>query len=76
MKELLATNNLVTISVAEMLLNDANIDFLVLDQNMSILEGSIGIIPRRIMVPDDALGNARMLMNDAGLAKELTTHKN
>ncbi len=75
MKELLATNNLVTISVAEVLLNDANIDFLILDQNMSILEGSIGIIPRRIMVPDDDLGSARMLMNDAGLAKELTTHK-
>ena len=75
MKELLATNNLVTISVAEVLLNDASIDFLILDQNMSILEGSIGIIPRRIMVPDDDLGAARMLMNDAGLAKELTTHR-
>ena len=75
MKELLATNNLVTISVAEVLLNDANIDFLILDQNMSILEGSIGIIPRRITVPDDDLGAARMLMNDAGLAKELTTHR-
>jgi len=75
MKELMATNNLVTISVVEMLLSGANIDFLILDQNMSILEGSIGIIPRRIMVPDDDLRGARMLINDAGLARELTTHK-
>jgi len=71
----MATNNLVTISVVEMLLSGANIDFLILDQNMSILEGSIGIIPRRIMVPDDDLRGARMLINDAGLARELTTHK-
>ncbi len=73
MEELLATNNLVTISVVESLLNGAEIDFIVLDQNMSILEGSIGIIPRRIMVDSTRLMVARRLLTDAGLANELTT---
>jgi hypothetical protein len=73
MEELLATNNLVTISFVESLLDDADIDFLILDQNMSILEGSIGIIPRRIMVPVDSLPQATRLVKDAGLQKELTT---
>lgn len=71
MEELLSTNNLVTISVVESLLNGAEIEFIVLDQNMSILEGSIGIIPRRIMVGSDRISAARRLLSDAGLANEL-----
>lgn len=71
MEELLSTNNMVTISVVESLLNEAEIEFIVLDQNMSILEGSIGIIPRRIMVGSDRITAARRLLSDAGLANEL-----
>ena len=74
MKELLATNNLVTISFVESLLSESNIDFLILDQNMSILEGSLGIIPKRIMVTDAALLAAKQLLNDAGLEKEITSN--
>ncbi len=73
MKELLATNNLVTISFVESLLDDADIDFLVLDQNMSILEGSLGIIPKRIMVTEASLRAAKQLLEDAGLEKEITS---
>lgn len=75
MDELLATNNLVTISYAEALLGDAGIEFLVVDQNMSILEGSIGVIPRRILVAHDQIVQARRLISDAGLEKELTTRE-
>lgn len=75
MIELLATNNLVTISLVESLLNEAGIEFLVLDQNMSILEGSIGIIPRRIMVGNDKIIPARRLITDAGLSSELSRDK-
>ena len=71
MKELVATNNPVTISFVEALLKGAEIDYLVLDQNMSILEGSIGIIPRRIMVGSEQLTEARDLLTNAGLADEL-----
>lgn len=75
MKELLATNNLVTISHVEALLTDAGIDYLVLDQNMSVLEGSIGIIPRRVMVTEDGYDQAARLLHEAELDKELTTRK-
>lgn len=75
MKELMATNNLVTISFVETLLKEEEIAYLILDQNMSILEGSIGIIPRRIMVEDEMLLTARKLVEEANLGKELTTQK-
>ena len=44
---------------------------MVLDQNMSVLEGSLGILPRRILVAEDYEGNARRLLEDAGLGHEL-----
>ena len=72
MKVLVTTNNPVTISFVEVLLKDAKIDCLVLDQNMSILEGSIVIIPRRIMVPEDDWSRASRLLKDAGLEAELS----
>ena len=44
---------------------------MVVDQNMSVLEGSIGIFPRRILVEEDEVGAARRLLEDAGFADEL-----
>lgn len=73
MIELMATNNIVTISYVESLLKDAEINFLILDQNMSILEGSVGIIPKRIMVTKASLLSAKQLLQDAGLEKEITS---
>jgi len=43
----------------------------VLDQNMSVLEGSLGILPRRVLVADEYFSAARRLLTDAGLAHEL-----
>jgi hypothetical protein len=43
----------------------------VLDQNMSIIEGSLGILPRRILVHEDDNRAARRLLADAGLSHEL-----
>ncbi len=71
MRELVRTNDAVLISAIEALLTGANIGHLVVDQNMSVLEGSIGIIPRRILVDDDELAAARRLLTDAGFANEL-----
>lgn len=59
----------------EALFKEQNIDHIVLDTNMSILEGSIGIFPRRIMVDDDIFDRAGRLLTDAGLEKELTKEK-
>jgi len=70
-KEILRTNDAVLVSAVEALLDGAGIPHLVLDQNMSVLEGSIGIFPRRILVGDDYLPAARRLLTEAGLGHEL-----
>ena len=71
MRELVRTNDPVLVNAIEALLDGAGIEHLVLDRNMSVLEGSIGILPRRILVPDDKLAQARRLLQDAGLGHEL-----
>ena len=71
MRELLRTNDVVLVSAVGALLDGANIHHLVLDNNMSIVEGSLGVIPRRILVHEDDNRVARRLLTDAGLAHEL-----
>lgn len=71
MEELIRTNDMVLISFAECLLRDAGIPCMVTDQNMSIVEGSLGILQRRLMVDGDDLEAARRLMRDAGLGAQL-----
>jgi len=62
---------MVLVSAVGALLDGANIHHLVLDQNMSVIEGSLGIIPRRILVHEDDDLQARRVLTDAGLAHEL-----
>ena len=71
LRELVRTNDAVLVSAIGALLDGARIPHLVLDQNMSVLEGSIGILPRRVLVGDDRIGEARRLLEDAGLGHEL-----
>jgi hypothetical protein len=71
MRELVRTNNAVVISAIGALLDQAGIPYLVLDQNMSVLEGSIGILPRRIMVAEAHGEAARALLAEAGFGGEL-----
>ena len=71
MRELVRTNNIVLVSAVEALLKGASIDHMVLDQNMSVLEGSIGMLPRRIVVAEQDLDDARRVLTDAGLGHEL-----
>ncbi len=71
MRELVRTNDVVLVSAIGALLDGANIHHLVLDQNMSIVEGSLGIIPRRILVHDDDNRAARRILTEAGLGHEL-----
>jgi hypothetical protein len=72
MDELLRSNDPVLLSFVGALLNDARIAHTVADQNMSVIEGTIGILPRRILVPADELERARRLLSEAGLADELS----
>ena len=71
MRELVRTNDPVVISAIEALLKGANIVHMIVDQNISVLEGSIGIFPRRILVGEDEFEAASRLLKDAGFAHEL-----
>ena len=71
MRELVRTNDIVLISAIGALLDGAEIHHVVLDQNMSIVEGSLGLLQRRILVNDEDNLAARRLLTDAGLGHEL-----
>jgi hypothetical protein len=75
LRELVRTNDPVLVTAIEALLNGANIPHMVLDQNMSVLEGSLGILPRRILVDAERAAEARQLLQDAGLGHELRPDK-
>jgi len=70
-QELIRTNDIVLISAIQALFQSAGIANMVLDQNMSVLEGSIGMLPRRILVREDQFARARKLLQEAGLGYEL-----
>jgi Putative prokaryotic signal transducing protein len=65
MKELFRTNDPVRLSWAEAVLSAAGIGSVVLDSYTSIIEGSIGAIPRRLMVHDDQYEHARGILEAA-----------
>jgi hypothetical protein len=67
MRELLRSNDSVLIGFAESLLRQAGIASLLADQHMSVMEGSIGAFPRRLLVGDDDWTTAREILTQAGL---------
>ena len=75
MKELLRSNDQVLLSFVSALLNEAGINFIVLDTNMSIMEGSIGILPRRVLVEEGCINQARNLLTEAGVGHALDEPK-
>jgi hypothetical protein len=75
MKELLRSNDAVLISYVSALLEEEGIDFMVADTNMSVLEGSIGALPRRVLVACDTAKRARALLTGAGIGHVLAEEK-
>ena len=70
MKELLSTNDITKFVYAETILNSNDIVSFALDVNISVLEGSIGILPRRLMVLATDYERASQLLTDFGLDLE------
>jgi hypothetical protein len=64
MKELLRTTDPTVIAYATALLQGEGITAFPMDVHMSVLEGSIGILPRRIMVRDQDMFRARAVLID------------
>ena len=67
MKELLRTNDPTVIAFATALLDGEGIECFPLDVNMSILDGSLGFLPQRLMVADRDLFIARAVCRDNGI---------
>ena len=67
MKELFSTNDITKFVYAETILNSNDIVSFTLDENISVLEGSIGILPRRLMVLEKDYEQALELLEDFGL---------
>ena len=67
MKELFSTNDITKFVYAETILNSNDIVSFTLDENISVLEGSIGILPRRLMVLEKDYEQAFELLEDFGL---------
>ena len=67
MKELFSTNDITQFVYAETILNSNDIVSFTLDENISVLEGSIGILPRRLMVLEKDYEQASELLEDFGL---------
>lgn len=67
MKEILRTNDPTSLAFAQALLAGEDIDCFVLDVHMSVLEGGIGILPRRLMVADKDAFIARNVLETNGI---------
>jgi hypothetical protein len=65
MRELFRTNDIVRLSWAQARLREAGIDSLVLDHHTSLVEGSIGAIPRRLMVAERDHRRAQSVIAEA-----------
>ncbi|MBL6931946.1 MAG: DUF2007 domain-containing protein [Rhodospirillales bacterium] len=75
MVELTRTNDAVFLSWLVHALGEDNIDVIVLDAHTSVMEGSISAIPRRVMVAEESLGPARVILHEGEtLSKNGSAH--
>jgi hypothetical protein len=65
MRAVLKTLDPVTLSYAAHVLDEAGIESVVFDENASVMDGSMGFLPRRLMVLDEDFPRAQRLLKDA-----------
>jgi len=70
-RAIVITTDPILISYVTSLLAEAGIEALTFDQNASIVEGSIGALPRRLMVPEERFDQAVRILREAGLGETL-----
>jgi hypothetical protein len=66
MRVVVTSNDMVRLSFLTALLADAGIEALLLDNHTSVLEGSAGAIPRRLVVSSEDFARACRILQDAG----------
>jgi hypothetical protein len=69
--EIARSNDPVVVSFLQALLEDAGIDASVADNNMAVIEGSIAVWRRRILVPESEADEARQVISDAEIDEDL-----
>ncbi len=67
MKELIRSNDPVLLSYVDALLKEADIPHETADLHMSIMDGSIGALPRRVLVGDEYFEAAREVIRAADI---------
>ena len=65
MRPVLKSNDAVILSYATHVLEEAGIDSVILDAHASVMDGSLGMLPRRLMVPDEDFTRAEWLLKQA-----------
>ena len=73
MHEIVRSNNPVLLNFVEVLLKDAGLSPLLVDVHTSAVEGSIGVLPRRILIEESELSRARQVLREADLEHEIST---
>ena len=68
---LIRTMNPATLSFAQALLKDAEIECFMFDMNAAILDGSTALVQKRLMVINEDEMDARAVLVAAGLGDEL-----
>ena len=71
MRSVIRTNDAILMNFITVLLKDAGISAVELDSGMSAMEGSVGVLPRRLAVAEADWDAARGVVRDAGLAQWL-----
>ena len=71
MAELLRTTDIVLLSYVNSLLSDAGIPAMVADVHVSVVEGSIGAFPRRVLIAAEDWNESAAILTEAGLAAHL-----
>jgi hypothetical protein len=65
MRVVLKTNNSVVLSYATHVLEESGIAVVVFDTHASIMDGSMAMVPRRLMVADEDFMRAQRLLREA-----------
>lgn len=71
MRSLIRTNDLILMNFMSVLLKDAGIETVEFDAATSAMEGSVGVLPRRLAVSDEDWEAARRVVQEAGLGEWL-----
>jgi len=67
LKELFRSNDAVLLSFVQAILTDAGVVHQIADGYMSIMEGSLGVLPRRMLVVEDEWAQACRILKEANL---------